>query len=93
MGLETNLSCNFSSVDFDEDLYFNFVHDYFCMLDDDAMTIQQKMEASKKIRESASEFYCDRSHSSTEVDSSATPTPPDSDSDDQQETVVRQRRA
>lgn len=31
--LETNLSCNFFRGTFDEDEYFNLVHDYFMMLD------------------------------------------------------------
>lgn len=95
--LETNLSCNFFRGTFDEDHYFNFVHEYFCMLDGDSTTIQQKMEASRKLRESTDKNYRDHSASSTELDSlqdsnsSATPTPPDSDSDDHQENVVRRR--
>jgi len=80
--LETNLSCNFFRGTFDEDMYFNMLHEYFCMLDGDgdhAKTLQQQMAASQKVMESSGAYF--RECEATEVDSSATPTPPDSDSD------------
>jgi hypothetical protein len=91
--LEANLSCNFFRGTFNEDLYFDFVHDYFWMLDGDgcAEALQQKMEASKKIIDDSGALF--RTYSSTDLDSgsSATPTPPESDSDELQENVVRRR--
>jgi len=94
--LETNLSCNFFRGTFDEDLYFNFVHEYFCMLDGDgdhAKTLREQMAASKKVfRNSGTLFRRDSDMNSTEVDSSATPTPPDSDSDlEPHQSLVRRR--
>jgi hypothetical protein len=100
--LETNLSCNFFRGTFDEDLYFNFVHEYFCLLEGDgdhAKTLQQQMAAS----ESSGAFFQSMSmkrvgseSETTEADSSATPTPPlssdSSDSDgEQQKNSIRRR--
>jgi hypothetical protein len=97
--LETNLSCNFFRGTFDEDLYFNFVHEYFEMLDgkgDHAKALQQQIEASKKVYQETGNFFRVASREScetTEVESSTStcPTPSDSDSDEQQVNVVRRR--
>merc|ERR1719482_1175810 len=93
--LETNLSCNFFRGTFDEDLYFNFVHEYFCMLDDDSdytmvSAATKKSALSRRLKMVSSESL------TTDADSgsSATPTPPDSDSEslEQQVEGLVQRR-
>lgn len=88
--LETNLSCNFFRGTFDEDLYFNMVHEYFCMLEGDDKALQLQMAASKKALRGCTS----RESITTQVDSgsSDSPTPPDSDSDyEQRENHVRRR--
>jgi len=93
--LETNLSCNFFRGTFDEDLYFNMVHEYFCMLDGDAdytmvSAATKKSALSRRLKMVSSESL------TTDADSgsSATPTPPDSDSEslEQQVEGLVQRR-
>jgi len=77
--LETNLSCNFFRGTFDEDQYFNMVHEYFCLLDGDASKIRMQTAAFKKgVRNVSS-----TESMTTDMDSgsSETPTPPDSDSE------------
>jgi hypothetical protein len=94
--LETNLSCNFFRGTFDEDLYFNMVHEYFTVLEGDAEKIplmtasaMKSMSASKK----ALHGYASRESFTTQVDSGSSEMPDsDTDSDRQEAQNLLRRR-
>jgi hypothetical protein len=88
--LETNLSCNFFRGTFDEDLYFNMVHEYFCLLEGDAKQIPLMTASTmtSKLHGCAS-----RESFTTQVDSGSSDAP-SSDSDSEPlETLVQRRTA
>jgi len=82
--LETNLSCNFFRGTFDEDLYFNMVHEYFCMLDgkgDHAKSLSKRSSEEVFLRKGAMNYSASAT-TITGSESAATPSPSESDNEE-----------
>jgi len=91
--LETNLSCNFFRGTFDEDLYFNMVHEYFSVLEGDCGELpitkaSTMVESTKTLHGCAS-----RESFTTQVDSSSSGSPSSDSESEQHETLVQRRTA